>query len=31
MKTQIDNQYIQDIRKALEAMAEEIMNEGCKK
>lgn len=31
MKNQIDDQYIQDIQKALEAMAEEIMKEGCKK
>lgn len=31
MKTQIDDQYIQDIQKALETMADEIMKEGCKK
>lgn len=31
MEKQIDDQLIQDIQAALEAMADEIMKEGCKK
>lgn len=31
MEKQIDDQLIQDIKNALEAMADEIMKEGCKK